>query len=307
MPLNSYRYEKSSLILLCSCAFFGAFIQNPYNAFAQANRLAASKRSPAFRNPSGKTGTQIVLEMCKVYQNADSFQDRSEAKMSQLNGAQFIQTNLTRFKKPNMIVIESRDPNAGTFTTYASGSLITVYSGKQNVFMRKDSPPDLPGTLKRISQTVLDTMGVNSDQVLSPISFIIAKNTLPDETSELKLEGIEKIEGHQVYRVIGKASLRWFQKMAHSQSTVKIIPDQRDIALWIDVQSHLLVKAAAALTFHVTIPKKGKNPAQKLSDGIAFTEFHSSTLINPTFAATDFTFKEPKNVKQIFPQSRPKD
>ncbi len=307
MPLNSYRYEKSSFLLFCSSAFFGVLGQIPDDVHAQGNRLAESKRSPAFHNSSGKTGAQIVLEMCKVYQNADSFQDRSEAKMSQLNGAQFIQTNLTRFKKPNMIVIESRDPVTGTFTTYASGTLVTVFSGKQNVFMRKDSPPDLPGTLKRISQTVLDTMGVNSDQVLSPISFIIAKNGLPDETSELKLEGIEKIEGHQVYRVIGKASMRWFQKMVPSGNSIKIVPDQRDIALWIDVHSHLLVKSAAALTFHVIIPKNGKNPAKKLSDGIAFTEVHSSTLINPTFSASDFTFKEPKNVKQIFPQSRPKD
>lgn len=311
MSFHLIQSKNTLCLILTAGTCFSVFGQSSSGVLAQGTRVAeikkssTQKKSPAAdRNINGKTGTQIVLEMCRTYQNADSFQDRSEAKMTQLNGTQFIQTNLTRFKKPNMIVIESRDLSAGTFTTYASGTLITVFSGKQNVFMRNDSPKDLTGTFKRIQQTVLDTMGTNSDQVLSPMSFLIAKKGLPDEASELKLEGTEKVDGHQIYKVTGKASLHWFQKMIPANNRTKIIPDQRDVALWIDAQSHLLVKAAATLSFHVIYPKSGTQPATKVSDGIAFTETHSNTVINPTFTVADFTFKEPKNVKQIYPQIR---
>ena len=253
------------------------------------------------------SGDQIIREMCKVYQSAETFQDRAEAKITNLSGPQYIQSNDIRFKKPNLIVIESRDPIQGTFYTYATGSLITVYSGKQNIFMQRECPPDLSGTLKRIGTTVKDTIGVNIEQMLSPISFLSAKNGQLVEGSNFKIVKKETLDGHEVYRLSAKARDSWFQKFIPANSPVKIVPDLRDIVLWVDVKSHLLVKAFATLTFHIILPKSAGSPQRKILDGITFVETHSNTRINPSFQASDFSFRQPKNATQIYQSSRTKE
>ena len=271
--------------------------------------VTLSTTSGAQKNvPTGAvTGDQIIREMCKVYQSAETFQDRAEAKITNLNGPQYIQSNDIRFKRPNLIVIESRDPIQGTFYTYATGSLVTVYSGKQNIFMQRDCPPELPGTLKRINTTVRETIGVNIEQLLSPISFLSAKNGELTEGSNFKVVKKETLDGHEVYRLAAKAKESWFHKFIPANSQIKIVPDLRDIVLWVDVKSHLLVKAFATLTFHIILPKSAGTPSRQILDGITFVETHSNTRINPSFQASDFSFRQPKNATQIYQTSRTKE
>lgn len=241
-------------------------------------------------------GMEIIKHMVAVYHKANTVQDRAEARFTLLTGEQYIQTNVVKFKQPNRVIITTEDPKGGTFTVYANGKIITVYSGKQNIFTRRNSPADLKGTLDRVSEATVDTVNVPEDQMLSPLSFMNS-NSVPREADSYKFVGYDNVSGHKTYKIRAQASLTWVQTL---MPNIKIKTDIREIYLWVDVTSYMLLKSSVTLKVH-SIDQN----VQSRTYGFSFEETHSNTLLNTALRDDEFHFIEPKGAKQLFQNARP--
>ena len=188
--------ELKLRVRYCS-SIWGIAIAAAMLSFLTAVRPAETQGSP--------DGADIVKRMVDIYHKAKTVQDTAEAKFLLLNGASYVQTNTVKFKQPNYVIITTQDPVGGTFTVYANGKTINVYSGKQNIFTRRNSPSDLKGTLTRVSEATVDTVNIPEDQMLSPLSFLNA-GSLPKEAEGFKFVGYQNVLGHKTYKIRAQAN-----------------------------------------------------------------------------------------------------
>lgn len=246
---------------------------------------------------------EIVRTMMRTYRNARTIRDVAQAKITQIGKTTYIQTNITKFRRPSSLLLQTEDPVGGTFTAYANERTLTIYSGRQNVYTRRNSGIDLQTTMKKISVATKDTVGVDQEQILSPISFVAAKQDMPEEAKNFRLIGVEKHKGRSAYRVRGEMNANWIQKLMPSQS---LILQSKSADLWIDTETFYLlrmtVEVIASTKTERMIKLQGMNKPQKVTIFVGFKidETHSETKLNTPLRDEDFKFIEPKGSVQLF-------
>ncbi len=240
----------------------------------------------------------LVRKMIATYQAAKTIQESSEVNMTIPGAGLYFQTNAIKYKQPYFLALESTDPNTGTVAIYDNGSTVTVYSGKQNVYTKRTAPKNYAQTVA-LAEKVTIELGVPSGQVVNPVSFLSAKG-MPVEAASFRYLGTASVEGHPTYKVIGQGTTAFMQKVA---PTKNLTPEKRDIILYIDKRTNLLIRSELTLTWSAPTYQKGK-PAGKLMTGYHYEETHRGITLNAPIADKEFVFNPPKGAKEIFQEAR---
>jgi hypothetical protein len=244
---------------------------------------------------AGPEADALVRKMVAAYQKADSIQETTEATVIVPGSGTYVQSSNMKWKRPNQAYLYTQDPHQGTVSVHTDGRTITIYSAKQNVFTRRNAPTDLRGTIEAINKAATDAFNVQMNQVLNPISFLLTKQ-MPREAKAFRYGGLANVNGRRAHKVIGQADPNWIRGMAPAMN---IVPQKREVTLWIDTETNLLLKAAGAFTWKVTSANGTKLP-KPVPGGILFEEVHRNTLLNVAMREEDFRFFPPKGAKQLF-------
>lgn len=240
------------------------------------------------QNASNTDANAIVRQMIAVYQGATTIQETSAANFIDNKGTKFSQTYRIKYQRPNKLVIIAEDPQDGTLAAYSNGKVVRFYSGKRRNYTENSPssppPPDLKGTMDLINERAQHLTGGVFDQNLNPISFLLAQG-MPKECGNFKFAGIKSVEGHKVYVVTGTAELSWAQTIVPASKGKSTV---RDLTLFIDTSTHLLLRAKAHLVWASVVPARGGKPAKEF--GIQFEETHFGTTLDQPLLPNDFTF-----------------
>ena len=251
--------------------------------------------------PTGPNGNTLVRKMLAVYKNADSLQADYEAQILRPGGSEYIQSGTIRYRKPDRVALYTTDPLTGTFQAWADGRVISVFSGKDNVYTKRTAPiGGLGPTIEGIEKTSSDVLKVRSTQIFSPLSFIVAKD-LPREAQTFTYVKQETILGRKTYCVSAKLNEEFIKELVQNR---RAIATQRDVKLWIDANNSQLVRSFTVLVWK--FPVQGGTAAKPAYNqaGIAFTETYNSTVINGAIRDDVFHFTPPAGAKQLFQESR---
>jgi outer membrane lipoprotein-sorting protein len=241
----------------------------------------------------------LVRKMVTTYQKANSIQETTEATVQMPGSGSYVQISNMKWRRPNHTYLYTQDPQQGTVSVYTDGKLITIYSAKQNIYTRRNAPTDLRGTMDVITKASSDAFNVQMNQILNPISFLLTKD-MPREAKGFRYLGETTLNGRRAHKVVGQADLNWIRAMAPERT---IVPGKRELTLWIDVQTNLLLKSAGAFTWKVTATNGNKLP-RPVPDGILFEETHRNTLLNVAMRDEDFRFSPPKGAKILYQENR---
>ncbi|MCS6775460.1 MAG: DUF2092 domain-containing protein [Chloroherpetonaceae bacterium] len=257
--------------------------------------LASSAAGPALPAGSALDANALVRRMVAAYRKAQTIQENTEARMVMPDGSSFIQSGAIKWRRPNQVYIYSQDPQQGTMHVYSDGRLITVYSQRQNIFTNRNAMPDLQGTMRVVTKAAQDAFGVQFNQVLSPISFLLSDG-MPREARSFRFAGEASVNGRRAYKVVGQADTAWMRNMVPDAT---IVPVKRNVALWIDAQTSLLLKASGDFAWKVTAAD-GMRLEQPVTGGVFFEETHFNTRLNAPIEETAFRFRAPRGAKQLF-------
>lgn len=262
---------------------------------ATASVLLLCVPATTLRAGGAQDANALVRRMIAVYRNAQTIQENAEAKVLAPGGGMYIQTSSIKWKRPNLAYLFSQDPQQGTLQVFTDGKLITLYSQKQNIYTRRNAPPDLKGTLDVADKAAQDAFRIPISQVLNPISFLLSTG-MPREAKSFRFAGETNLNGKRTFKVVGQAEPAWLQSIVPQ---LKIVPVKRDVMLWIDAQSSLLLKAMGTFTWKVTAVNGTPLPKTTMA-GFMFEESHRGTLLNAPISEEDFRFKAPKGARQLF-------
>ncbi len=267
-------------------------------AVAILSTPAASGREVTTNRPVD--ANVLVRKMIAMYQGTQTLEEATEARVKEYGKSDYVQSTTLRFKRPNLIYLSSEDPAIGTYQGFCNGKTITVYSGTQNTYTKRNSPTDLRQTLGKFSAAGEYLMGVSIVQMLSSIDFIAAK-TMPDECKNFQFIRNEILDGNRVTVVTGQANSGWLATMGAPKETVYA---RREVTLWIDTSRFLLRKASCDLQWRVNVGPTEKKSAQIVLEGIKFVETHRSTRVNTPLRDEDFFFIAPKGAVERFQERK---
>ena len=250
--------------------------------------------------PAGPDANALVRKMLATYKKANSVQAEFEAQILRLRGSEYIQSGSMRFKKPDRIELYTTDPLTGTFHAWADGRTIAVYSGKTNSYTKRTAPNGLGPTIEGIEKVSEDVLGVRSTQILSPLSFILAKD-MPREAQNFTYLRQETILGRKTYCVSAKMSEDFLHKMLQSRSIILV---QRDIKLWIDAQNNQLVRSASTIGWKSLAQSNTASKPVYNSDGIAFQETYRNTVFEGAIKDDVFRFTPPQGARQLYQERK---
>lgn len=253
------------------------------------------------KNTSPPDANALVKRMLATYQKASSVQETTEAKIIIEGNSEYISVSSLKYKKPNFLVMNSIDHENGTMKTYVNGRLATIYSGKENMYTKRTADPSVVANLSKmldmLSSASADVMGSPLHQVLAPIDFIAAKNTLK-ECKYFKYVREELVNGRKTILVKGDADIDWLKDTLGQTPTV---PPVRLVLLWIDPVTNLLVKGGLRVTWRTSETAKKH---LKIPPGIAFDEVHNGTILNAPIKDSEFQFFPPKNAIEKFQEHK---
>lgn len=248
----------------------------------------------------GADADAIVRKMVITYQSAQSVQEKSEAKMKTIEGREFFQSSEVKFRRPNLLYIASTDPQLGTYTVYCNGRTVTMYTGTQNIFTKRDSPTNLRQTVQSLHDTGNDLLGTPVTQILSPVSFMSA-NGMPDECKKFHFVKEDTLDGKRVYVVSGQADVNWALSL-FTFKEMKFL--RRDITLWIDASRSLLLKASCDMIYSYETPVKAGQRINTVVSCLRFTETHSNIALNVPIREETFFFQLPRGAVEKFQERK---
>ncbi len=250
---------------------------------------------------SPPNGDMIVKKMLQTYRSASTVRDESQATIIDPKLGRYEQRSVTVYQAPNHLYTSTVDPQQGTISTYCDGRLLALYSGKQNIFTRRNAPASLSKTIALSEKAMLDSLRISITQLLNPLSFLAGDGTIREATT-FKFMGTESVAGYKTYKVSAQANPALLQGMMPPRSKVQFI--KKEITLWIDVRRNLLIKASAQLIFKATFPPEGVSAPRTVQGGLLFEEVHRSTILNAPVKDAEFRFTPPKNAQEIFQERR---
>lgn len=243
----------------------------------------------------------LIKKMLQTYRSASSIRDEAQANVTELGKGRYEQRSVLVYQTPNKLHINSVDPNQGTVSVYSDGRLVSIYSGKQNIFTRRNAVPGLAQTLVIAEKAAQDSFRVSLTQLLSPLSFLSGNGTIR-EALAFRTVGTETVAGYKAYKITAQAHPMLLQAVVPPRSSVQF--GKKDITLWIDARRNTLVKASAQLTWKVTLPSDGFTPKRVIPGGLYFEETHRSTILNSAVKDEEFRFNPPQNAKELFQERR---
>jgi hypothetical protein len=182
--------------------------------------------------------------------------------------------------------------------------MVSIYSGKNNIFTRRSSPADLASVLRLITEASAESLHVRFGQVLSPAGFLEARGALPDEAKAYVFQkrktagNTQMVDGRPAYVVGALADPAFVQSLAPE---IRVVPRRREMFLWIDTHTYLLVRAAIALTWLSTRPGEDRRRHPTARGGFAFEEAHRDTRLNAPIDDSVFRFIPPRRALEKFP------
>jgi outer membrane lipoprotein-sorting protein len=230
-----------------------------------------------------------------TYQKAQSFTETSESRIVSSSHQEFFQTSKLTYKRPNLLLILSTDPKQGTFQSVCDGSTATFYSGKLNLFMRRNAPATVGDVLVSVSRSSDDLVSSPQIGMLSPTSFLVAKG-MPNEAKTFHYVSTQTIEGHRAALVKATADPVWLKSLFPKHYLVTF--QHKEISLWIDLDTKLLVRASCDITWQI---QTEHNP---ISGNLTFNETHTHLAINAPLRDEIFNFVPPKGAIEKFPETR---
>jgi outer membrane lipoprotein-sorting protein len=273
-PTKSWGRHRIWRLLLLTLTLLTLTLQTVANAQASKPVLDANA---------------LVRQMIVQYQTVQTLQEESESRFTNSKGEEFIQTTLLKYKRPNLIYLETHDPRQGTMLTYSNGRLATFYCGKENIYARRTAAPNFVGTLDEISKTSLAMIGVPQNQVLSPLSFLMARR-MPAEASNFHYVKTEMLEGKRVALVTSLADPMWLKVLFPSRAAPAF--QKREVSLWIDLNTRLLVRASFDLIWRSDNGVVGR---------LHFVETHRNIRPNTPLRDEDFNVTPPRGAEEKFP------
>lgn len=238
--------------------------------------------------------------MIATYQSAQAFDETSEALIKGEGRSDYIQSTTLRFKQPNLLYLSSEDPSIGTYQGFCNGKTITVYSGTQNTYTKRNSPVSLRQTMSKLASAGQLLINVSIVQMLNPISFMSAKS-MPDECKFFRFVRMDVVDGNKVAVVTGQADSDWLLDVGVPKQTVF---DRREITLWVDTSQHLLRRASCDLRWHVNLGKPSSGHANVVVGNLNFVETHHASRVNPPLRDEDFFFVPPKGSVERYQDRR---
>ena len=237
----------------------------------------------------------LVRQMVAAYKDATTIQESSAATFTPSSGPPLSQSYFLKYASLNGLSVTVQDPINGSFGAYCDGVTLTVYSAAKSSFVRRSAPPDLAGVVKAISGLSHELTGTAFDQTLNPISFVLAPG-MPREGSNFKRTGIQTVMGRKTYVVSGTADDAYLRTVLPDSATHGARIDQKELTLYIDAQTHLLLQARARI--HWT--SVSRNSAGKgRGFGFTFMERHIGTKINAPLQRTALAFLQPPGAIEI--------
>ena len=237
----------------------------------------------------------LVHQMVAAYRSFQTLQENSETKFVKTNGAEFIQTTTIKYERPNLVYVEAHDPMQGSVLMYCNGRSAVIYSGKQNIYMQRTAAPTIVGSLEVMSKASKVMIGLPQDQMLSPLSFLAAKR-MPVEAANFRYVKTEVIAGKRVALVAAVAELNWLKALF--PVSVPVTFQKREIMLWIDLNTRLLVRASCDF---IWIIEAGNNPEP---GRMRFVETHYNVIPNAPLREEDFNIIPPKGAQEVFSTAR---
>jgi outer membrane lipoprotein-sorting protein len=234
----------------------------------------------------------LVGQMVVNYQSLQTLQEDAENRFLDDQGNELIQTAQLKYKRPNLIYLETRDPKNGTLLTYSNGRLATFYSGKQNSYMHRNAAASIIGTLAVMSRASMAVIGMPQTQVLNPLSFLGAKRR-PVEATHYRYVKTVILEGKRVALIAAVADPDWINFLYPAYMHVAL--QKREILLWIDLNTKFLVRSSCDIV--LTLVLGGKD----VSGRIRFVETHRHVTPNVSLRDEDFDIAPPKGAEEIFP------
>ncbi len=290
LPLNRIIYQKNRVnwqpqmktLILPAILCLLSIVSRPVNSQ---------------KKPSAIDANALVKRMMATYQNATTVQETTEARIVIEGKSEYISTTSMKYKKPNFLIMNSMDNETGTVKTYVNGRLATIYSGKENLFTKRTADTTVATNLTKmldiISGASADILGAPQHQVLAPIDFIAAKDTLK-EAKHFKYVRDEVINGRKTVLLMGEADITWLKETLGDLPTV---PPIKVVLLWIDPVTNLLIKGGLRVSW--STPEAVKKHT-KLPQGVAFDEIHRGTTLNAPIKDSEFQFFPPKNAIEKF-------
>lgn len=235
---------------------------------------------------------EIVRQMVATYRRAASIQETSVAEFTPLQGTKLTQSNSLKYQRPNRLVLVSQDRNSGELAAYSNGSVLRLYSDTRKAYREEPAPSDLPGIVKAIGAMAKQLTGSGFDQTLNPISFLLTQG-MPREGQNFLFLGTQMVTGHKTYMVTCVADAAWTKTLLPNEN---LKPDIRQITLYIDVSTHLLLRAKVRMRWTQTIPAQDKTPAMTSAYGFTFDEIHYNTTLDRPLRPEEFSFTPPRDV-----------
>ena len=263
--------------------------QFTFTCFLVVTAFTVFLTAPVFAGRQNATSTDanaIVRKMIETYQKAESIHETSAANYSDSKGTKLSQSYVIKYQKPNKFVITSVDPTNGTLAAYSNGSVVRFFSGMHRQYAENRSAPDPATTVDVIGQLARKVTSNGFDQSLNPISFLLAQG-MPRECRSFKYAGVKTVEGHKVFVVSGTADEAW------TRSVVPVLggtSTARDLTLFIDAKTYLLLRAKAHLVWAIKTPAHDGKPAASKEYSIHFEETHFGTALGERIPPDDFTF-----------------
>ena len=280
---NGNAWHFYTLVIICM------------NLLLQQSQAIADKNSGY--TPNADT---LVRKMVLTYQSAQTVQEKSEAKMQDLKGQEFYQTSTVKFRRPNLLYISSTDPKLGTYSVYCNGKTVTMYTGTQNIFTKRDAPINLRKTVQSLFATGMELLNIPVTQMLNPVSFMSADG-LPDECKKYRYVREEAVDGRHVFVVSGQADPKWAMALMPVKDAVLI---RRNITLWIDSSRFVLLKASCDIIYSFEAPVKPGQQSRTLTSNLRFTETHRDIALNVPIREETFFFQLPKGAVEKYQERK---
>jgi hypothetical protein len=137
--------------------------------------------------------------------------------------------------------------------------------------------------------------GLPQNQMLSPLSFLAAKR-MPVEAGDYHYVKTDVVDGKRVALIAAVADTNWLKTLFPISTQVAF--QKRDILLWIDTNTGLLVRASCDLVWYVG------NGNQRGPGRMHSAETHHNVIPNAPLRDEDFNVASPKGAEEAFPAVR---
>src|SRR5579871_4434019 len=218
--------------------------------------VVAGTRVPTHAAPTDVDANALVRQMVARYQSIQSLSEASSADVTIGPGQDYIQETTLKFKRPNLLLLQTQDPAQGTAVSCCDGRFTTYYSGRINRFMHQVAPSAIVQVVRDVSKAATQLTGLPQNQVLNPLSFLSASG-MPNEAKSFHYVKTVTIDGHRAALVTATADSNWLKSNFPAGAEVKF--QKRELSLWIDLDSKLLLRAAGSLAWNM-VTAQGVTP-----------------------------------------------